>query len=224
MLNYSCYAISQMPKYDLDFNSVIVGAARTGKSVLLLQKARRIYASKWNIPLNKVDEALSFMWVKDHIIYDKQNGLIPFKKFKSEVIAVDEAYFVADRRESMQKQQVEYTKNINKYASNNNMGFTLIQDLTDLDSRIYSKANEINLIDQRGSAYLYCRSKRYPIVKDTYQFEKFQKYAYLLMNNSVASSNLRGLPNFIKKIHWQDMQGNILYDAYLEQKKKFQSN
>ena len=97
-----------MQNYDLNFNGLIIGAARASKSTLMLQMVRRIYAQKLKVPINTVDSELinpklpnsPDAWVFKNIIYNKKQALIPFKTNHGQVIAGDEMYFVADRRNS----------------------------------------------------------------------------------------------------------------------------
>lgn len=209
-----------MKNYDLDFNAVIIGSARGSKSTLLLQLARRIYANDFKMPLNRVDlELIQNGWVYDKIIYTKKQGFAPLKSFKNEVIGLDDAILIGDRRSSMDQQQIKFNSWLNYYASNNNRVFSLIQNLSDLDYRLYSKANAIFLVYERGRALVYIKPKNFPIIKDTYDFDRFVKSPYLLNNEDTGLFYLKRLHSYVGAFSFKDLSGNSLYQAYLTHKK-----
>jgi hypothetical protein len=221
-----------MSNYDLNADILFIGVGRVGKSTEAIQYTRRIYSAKWNKPLTEVDKELIHNgWIFDKVIYDKTSVLAPLKTSKKEVILIDEAYFLADRRESLNPQQIKFIKWNNAYASNNNIVMSLIQDLTDLDSRIYSKANVINLLYERGSCLNYVRSKNFPIIKQTNEFEKFNKKARLLNDYQSALYQLRKLPSYTFDQTWHELikinkldpekidYVNPLFEVYLKNKK-----
>ena len=223
--NLAFYCISEMPKYDLNCNILMVGSARIGKSTHFLHGARRIYSARWKKSLDEVDlELINNGWVFDKIIYSKEQGLEPIMKSKESVIGVDELYFVADRRNSMNTKQVEYTGKINAYASNNNTIFNLIQNLSDVDTRVYSSTNVLYLEYERGRALLYIKSKNFPIIKDTYEFEKFAKNPELLGDMNTALDHLKRIPSYIGEVRYSNMEGNVLYNTYKTRKDKFQKD
>lgn len=219
MRNFIPYCIARMKDFDLDFNGLIIGAARGSKSTSMLQYARRIYSWDYKLPLLKVDiELIRNGWVNDDIIYSQAQGFTPIKTHKNAVIALDDAILVSDRREAMNPMQIKFLKYVNFFASNNNRIFSLIQNLEDLDVRTYSKANLVFLTYERGSQFVYMKNQNFPIIRDTFQFEKFKKAPYLLNSPILGHHHLTSLHSFLTEVTFDNLQGNSLYDVYYKNK------
>jgi len=228
LLNFLSFNIANMQNYDLDAHILILGQARSGKSTLSLRFLERIYSIKHNIPLNEVD---NFIVEKDffnkNMIYSPQQKLDLVRQNFKDVIITDEAFLIADKRESMSYVNVRYTKLLNVFANRNNIIFTNMQDFTELDARIRKKANLIVLITQRGLGYAYLQSINLPIVKQPSIFEFFENNPYFLYSSQetidwTLKHKIRG---FIGIIKWQPFTtDNLMWKAYVETKLKTQKD
>jgi len=228
LLNFLSFNIARMQNYDLDAHILIIGQARSGKSTLSLRFLERIYSIKHDIPLTDVD---NFIVEKDffnkNMIYSPQQKLDLVKQNFKDVIITDEAFLIADKRESMSYVNVRYTKLLNVFANRNNIIFTNMQDFTELDARIRKKANLIILITQRGLGYSYLQSINLPIVKQPSIFEFFEDNPYFLYSSQetidwTLRHKIRG---FIGIIKWQPFDSNnLMWKAYLETKLKTQKD
>jgi hypothetical protein len=228
LLNFLSFNIARMQNYDLDAHILIIGQARSGKSTLSLRFLERIYSIKHDIPLNDVD---NFIVERDffnkNMIYSPQQKLDLVKQNFKDVIITDEAFLIADKRESMSYVNVRYTKLLNVFANRNNIIFTNMQDFTELDARIRKKANLIILITQRGLGYAYLQSINLPIVKQPSIFEFFEENPYFLYSSQetidwTLRHKIRG---FIGIIKWQPFDANNpMWKAYLEIKLKTQKD
>jgi len=217
-----------MQNYDLDAHILILGQARSGKSTLSLRFLERIYSIKHDIPMTDVD---NFIVNKDffnkNMIYSPQQKLDLVKQNFKDVIITDEAFLIADKRESMSYVNVRYTKLLNVFANRNNIIFTNMQDFTELDARIRKKANLIILITQRGLGYSYLQSINLPIVKQPSIFEFFEDNPYFLYSSQetidwTLRHKIRG---FIGIIKWKPFDSNNpMWKAYLETKLKTQKD
>jgi len=228
LLNFLSFNIARMQNWDLDAHILIIGQARSGKSTLSLRFLERIYSIKHDIPLSDVD---TFIVNKDffnkNMIYNPNQKLDLVKQNFKDVIITDEAFLVADKRESMTGTNIKYTKLLNVFANRNNIVFTNMQDFTELDARIRKKANLIVLITQRGLAYSYLQSINLPIVKQPSIFEFFENNPYFLYSSQetidwTLRHKIRG---FIGIIKWQPYDSNNpMWKAYLETKLKYQND
>jgi len=228
LLNFLSFNIARMQNYDLDAHILIIGQARSGKSTLSLRFLERIYSIKHNIPLSEID---NFITEKDffnkNMIYSPQQKLDLVKQNFKDVIITDEAFLIADKRESMSFVNVRYTKLLNVFANRNNMIFTNMQDFTEIDARIRKKANLIILITQRGLGYSYLQNINLPIVKQPSIFEFFENNPYFLYSNQetidwTLRHRIRG---FIGIIKWKPFEANNpMWKAYSETKLKYQKD
>jgi len=228
LLNFLSFNIAKMQNYDLDAHILILGQARSGKSTLSLRFLERIYSIKHDIPMTDVD---NFIVNKDffnkNMIYSPQQKLDLVKQNFKDVIITDEAFLIADKRESMSYVNVRYTKLLNVFANRNNIIFTNMQDFTELDARIRKKANLIILITQRGLGYSYLQSINLPIVKQPSIFEFFEDNPYFLYSSQetidwTLRHKIRG---FIGIIKWKPFDSNNpMWKAYLETKLKTQKD
>jgi len=228
LLNFLSFNIAKMQDYDLDAHILFLGQARSGKSTLSLRFLERIYSVKYNIPLAEID---NFILQKDffnkNMIYSAQQKLDLIKQNFKDVIITDEAFLLADKRESMSVVNVKYTKLLNVFANRNNIVLTNMQDFTELDLRIRKKANLIVLITQRGLGYAYLQSTNLPIVKQPSLFEFFENNPYFLYSNqSTIDWALRHrIRGFIGIIKWQPYaEDNLLWHTYKEAKLKYQKD
>ncbi len=217
-----------MQNYDLDAHILIIGQARSGKSTLSLRFLERIYSIKHDIPLSDVDNFIvNRDFFNKNMIYNPNQKLDLVKQNFKDVIITDEAFLVADKRESMTGTNIKYTKMLNVFANRNNIVFTNMQDFTELDARIRKKANLIILITQRGLAYSYLQSVNLPIVKQPSIFEFFEDNPYFLYSSQetidwTLRHRIRG---FIGIIKWQPFDANSpLWKAYNEAKIKYQND
>lgn len=225
-MNYISYSLSELSNYDLDGHILVLGTARVGKSTLTLQIARRYYSNKYQQNLQYVDTSLiQSKWYDSNIIYSREQGFSPLKNNKKEFIQVDDAVLLADKRGSMLPDQSKFLGKMNFYASNNNLIATLIQNLADLDSRLYSKANLVIIVYERGKALVYAKPKNFPIVRDTFDFDFIQKHTYLLNQGERRSLyNLKRIRSYIGEIRFKSLADNPLYKKYLQKKSKEQKD
>jgi len=228
LLNFISFNLANMPQHDLDAQVLIIGQARSGKSTLSLKLLERIYSVKYNIPLGNVE---NYIIQKDffnkNMIYSKMQSLDVVKAAYKDVIITDEAFLAADKRESMNSNNVLYTKLVNVFANRNNIVLTNMQDYTALDFRVKRKSNLILLITQRGTAYSYLQKINLPIVQQPSIFEFFEKnpsfmYDFTDNINWTLQHKVRG---FIGIIRWQPYaEDNPLWIAYKTAKAKYQKD
>jgi len=228
LLNFLSFNIAKMQDYDLDAHILFLGQARSGKSTLSLRFLERIYSVKYNIPLNEIE---NFILQKDffnkNMIYSAQQKLDLIKQNFKDVIITDEAFLIADKRESMTGTNIRYTKLLNVFANRNNIVLTNMQDFTELDLRIRKKANLIVLITQRGLGYAYLQSTNLPIVKQPSLFEFFENNPYFLYSNQstidwALKHRIRGFIGIIKWLPYAE--DNLLWRTYKEAKLKYQKD
>jgi len=225
LLNWFAFNLACMSNYDLDAHIIIVGKARSGKSTLMLQLVRRILSIKEIAPYAQIDASV-VKWLYEGYIYnypqfrrEKQ-----FQNIMHSVIGVDEAFLIADKRKAMYDINVEYTEMLNVFANRNNIVFTNIQDLTELDARVVRKADAIILIKERGLAYLYAKNTTLPIVKQPSIFEFFEKYPHYLNDAAIATHKLKHIKGYIGIMKWKQIpQTSYLWQAYTERKNKLQN-
>jgi len=214
-----------MSNYDLDAHVIIVGKARSGKSTLMLQLVRRILSIKQMMPYSQIDVEV-VKWLYEGFIYNytqfhKENNV--FKNLYKSIIGIDEAFLIADRRKAMFDVNVEYTEMLNVFANHNNVIFTNIQDLTELDARVIRKSDAIIVIKERGLAYLYVKNTTLPIVRQPSLFEFFEKYPNYLNDIAVATHKLKHIRGYIGIIRWLPiLENSYLWQAYKKRKETLQ--
>jgi GTPase SAR1 family protein/DNA-directed RNA polymerase subunit RPC12/RpoP len=228
LLNFLSFNIAKMQNYDLDAHILIIGQARSGKSTLSLRFLERIYSIKHDIPISDIDNFIvNRDFFNKNMIYNPNQKLDLVKQNFKDVIITDEAFLVADKRESMTGTNIKYTKLLNVFANRNNIVFTNMQDFTELDARIRKKANLIILITQRGLAYSYLQSVNLPIVKQPSIFEFFEENPYFLYSKpeTIDWTLRHKIRGFIGIIKWQPFDNNNpMWKAYNEAKLKYQSD
>jgi hypothetical protein len=224
-LNYTAFNLAMIPSFDLESHIIIIGSARSGKSTLLLQFTRRIYSIWLNIPLSEVNKRLiDIDWLFNNYIYTMKQTNSVFQKQHKSVIGIDDAYFIADKRQNMSNPNIQFTHLINGLASHNNIVFTLIQNLTDLDTRIVSKSPLLILDYGRGVALGYTKQQNFPIIKSSYDFEIFERYPRLLSNEDVALELLRSRTGYTCNYSWSAFKENdVFWNQYKSRKESLQN-
>ncbi|MEM3845264.1 MAG: hypothetical protein QXU98_06135, partial [Candidatus Parvarchaeota archaeon] len=118
---------------------------------------------------------------------------------------------------------------INAFANKNNIIYTNIQNSADLDTSLINKANVFIMIYKRGYALAFAKSKNFPIVRTSYDFERYQKDLYLLKTKDIGIANLKRNPNYLFKIKWWDLETSDkvyereMWNFYKMQKAKWQA-
>lgn len=243
-LNWYALNLSQLPRYDLDAPTIILGEARSGKSTLTLWLIKRYFEYKY--PQESVYDIQHRLLdiVQKHTFFSVDQHTNPFDAYETPVW-FDESYAVLDRRNSMNQSQIDLTGKLNAYASHKNPVFALIQQLSDLDERVVNKSNVI-LVYERGDAYTFMRHKNFPILK-TSIFERIKKYPYLIRNKMIGKYSLMRLPNYSGCMNWiplaspdnkadkwipcnldgsqfvEDESNALVYHAYLKEKARWES-
>jgi hypothetical protein len=220
-----------MKKYDLDAVIPLVGGKRIGKSTQMLIWTAKIWAYEKLKPYNGIWEFIIKTVIPSDIFYnDKQESILNIKNSWKRIYAYDESYFIADKRETMQRQQIFLTHIINSFANRNHIYFMLIQKLNDLDSRFRDSSTGIIYIIERGLGMLFIPNVDPTITTKTFGFEKFEKEPYLLANSDRAKYNLRKLSSYvcdIKDSYNLQASDNELerkaWQVYLQTKEKWQS-
>ncbi len=183
----------------------------------MLDLLRRYTAIKQNIGFREAENTLlNNDWLNKGMLYSRFQQVNAFKNIKNAFIGIDEGYLVADKRESMSYINILYTKAINIFASNNNIIFTNIQDLTDLDTRIVRKAHIIFVIKRRGLAYTYVKQNNLPIIHQQSIFDLFERNPSLLTNGNIADAMLKRIKGFVGITKWKDLKriNSPLYVEY----------
>ena len=222
LLNFYCYCLSILPKYDLDGNNIIFGDARTGKSTLMILIMLKIYQFQLKL---KEKEAIDYFLKnnihKTDILYTEKDEFKTNIKGKYGIpIGIDEAYLFADRRDAMTEKVKQLSHALNTNADQNLIVLILIQELSDLDSRFVNKAISLIGIDERGSSFLFSRVRFLNILKDYYGFEFMQKHPYLLAEKTSGEYNIKKISGYIGEIHWPDLINHPLFIAYKAYKKE----
>jgi ribosomal protein L32 len=199
-----------MPEYDLDYNGLVIGFARIGKSTLALQEYRRKYAFDMKVDdLSLADDYLiQHKFASENIAYSKKQDVkAMFRKGNiGDGFLFDEGYLLADRRESLDRAQVRISQLVNFYANRNRCIETCFQNLSDCDRRWFSKANAIQVIVERGHALLFCGSKNFALFKDLYGFERFVDNPNLLgADYESGVYRLRRLSSYVCDLHWSPL-------------------
>jgi hypothetical protein len=222
---YIMHNINNMSSYDLNSNDLYIGDARVGKSTYAIHNDILYFSNKLGLSyVDAYEHMIDENWVFNNVIYTNINALEKLQRVKKEPILFDEMYLLGDRRESMKANNISYTKWVNIFASNNNYIQTLIQNITDLDQRIYSKSNIIRVIYERGNALIYIKPKGFTsLIKDTFDFERFEKYSNLLSTDITALNNLKHIRSFVAEAQFPDLKDNKLFKIYADWKKKNQA-
>ncbi|MEM0143612.1 MAG: hypothetical protein QXL94_06645 [Candidatus Parvarchaeum sp.] len=221
--NWLSFLLAKLPAFDIDCKGILVGTTRIGKSTQFLQYVRRITAAEQNTKMSKADQyLLDSHFVTEKIIYSPSQTLDKYKKYSNDILGFDETYLTFDRRNAMAQSNINLTQYLDVYASKKNRVFALAQDLTDLDQRVLNKASFLVLDYERGSGLLFAKSRNFPIIKQTFNFEKLQKYPRLIQNKEVGIANFRHVMGYIGKIHWNDLSGHALYREYKSYKEFWQ--
>jgi len=216
-LNWLAFTIMKMDGYGLDFFGDVVGFAQSGKSTLTFDLIKRGLCFKAKTPYSDAIKKELTDIVSNFTAYNEKDNLDEkFKTHRNTYFWYDEGYLNADRRQSMQGQQIGLSHQININAKNHNKTFLLIQNSSDMDLRFLNKANVFILIKERGSAYVFVRASNYPIIKDYLGFEKFIKNPELLSNTATADFALEGLPSFCFKISWPNEDGDAVFQQYMK--------
>lgn len=212
-----------MPPLNIDAKIVIVGTTRIGKSMQQIQFARRITSAKNMINLGAADKILiKSNYSTENIIYSQKQSIDHYKKFTNSVLSFDETYLTMDRREAMAQGNINVTRYLDIFASQLNITFALAQDLTDLDQRVINKATALILDYERGGGLLFAKGRSFPIIKQTFDFDRLQKYPRMLRDKKIGIHNLKKVMGYIGKITWDDEPHNLLYMTHVEYKKMWQ--
>lgn len=207
-LTFTSWCYSKIPDMDLDGHAVIVGEARSGKDTLMLWYFILIYAIRNNCSIEDAKSAIIALdLLRKLIIYTSlnfQNNGVIFNTTKS-TVGIDEGALAVNKKRTMYGEQVDYTSYLDVLADNNNVIFTLIQNLTNLDSAIINKAVSVTAIYERGKSLLYTKNKNFPIIKHTYNFDHFQKNQYLLKDKNLGIHRLQRDSLYSGKIKWSNL-------------------
>jgi len=196
---YLCWCIHKRRDFDLDTNIILIGSARYGKSTDLYDMVDTIYGYR--------GKRITDEFTDKHIVWNAKQGFTAFGDINQDIIASDEAYFMTDRRQSMDFLQIKYLQLLNALASRKNIVFTLMQDFTDLDTRILKKCDILGLIYERGSKLIFAKSHSFPIIKQNIlDTANFEKKPYLLENKERAIYELHKKPSFINECEFYDFQ------------------
>jgi len=213
-LNFLAFVYSILPRYDLDNLTIISGFARSGKSTLALQLIKRIYAFRLNKSLR--DKELMKFLKKEFLA--KYTFYIPsynefsrrFEYENEKIFLIDEGYFSSDKRESMNKEQINLSKSINAFANKKHITFLIIQFLSDLDLRFINRANILIHCYERGKALIFIKQKSFSFKIDVFGLESYLKgrvnikeknvLLYLLKKKSIGILKWKKLSSRIEKI------------------------
>ena len=247
-LNFLAFVYSILSRYDLDNLTIISGFARSGKSTFALQLIKRIYAFRLNKTFK--DKELRDFLKREFLA--KYTFYIPsynefsrrFEYENEKIFLVDEGYFSSDKRESMNKEQIDLSKSINAFANRKHITFLIIQFLSDLDLRFINRANILIHIYERGKALIFVKQKSFSYKIDVFGLENYLKgrinvkdknvLLYLLKKKSIGIIKWKKLSSRIEKIDIEkelkeySLNENVFfkhkfYDVYLLLKLYYQN-
>lgn len=216
-LNYKSYNLYEMANHDIDRISMKIGANRVGKSIETLHEIIRVTCFEQNL---RIKDAISFLVKSDlidkrTILDENEDWQSLFETREKEIFFFDEAFTTgADKRDAMTDLLKTWTHILSKYAKNNNLSYLLLPRIRYIDNRFTDKSNSCTVLSERGLGYDFAKKSNYPLIDDSYGFDRFKKNPQLLENDISAEHNLKRLPSFIHKIKWQDMkaeQNKILW-------------
>jgi len=201
--NFLAYSVSKMRDFNLKSHILNVGAAQIGKSTLTLCLSKRIYEFR--------GIRLLPSFLRTNLVWNATQGFTAFENIKNDIIASDEAYFLADRREAMNYLNIKYLQLLNALASNHNIHITTIQDYTDLDSRIIKNVDILLLHYEQGSCQVFAQSHSFPIIHRTIlDTKRFEKKPSLLATKKTGLYELAKQMSYIFDIHY--WQFGLLFD------------
>jgi hypothetical protein len=213
-LNFLAFIYSILPRYDLDNLTIVSGFARSGKSTLALQLIKRIYAFRLNKSI-KDKELIRFLkreFLAKYTFYIPSYNEFSrrFEYENEKVFLIDEGYFSSDKRESMNKEQINLSKSINAFANKKHITFLIIQFLSDLDLRFINRANILIHCYERGKALIFVKQKSFSFKIDIFGLENYLKrrvnikdknvLLYLLKKKAVGILKWKKLTSRIEKI------------------------
>jgi hypothetical protein len=230
-LNFECYCLAKANEFDLDMFVVVIGSARSGKSVLTLQCMIKIYQFRLMVKRSQsIKYILENNIVADQIIYSlKQKSAFQerFTNSPPSIFVFDDSYLTSDRRKAMTKQILFLSHIENTLANKNHITFMLIQNLTDLDRRFLDKSSSLITVKDRGHGKIFAKNKSYPFIKSYYGFERFEKNPNLLASEDLAEYNQDRMATRCGNISWRDLTGGLskkLFVIYKTNKEKYQSD
>jgi hypothetical protein len=216
------YAVSQAKNYDLDVSEVLVGRKRSSKSTEGLWEYYDVCQAR--------DEPFDYKkFVDKYVVYDySQTSQPEFSRFYLH----DEKHLTGDRRRFMSRANVETSVDINFYADNLNINCNLIQNYSDLDTRVIDTATILKFVIRRGQGILFMSRDSIPIIKQDFGMWIFQQNPEMVKNSSVTQNMMRSKPEYVCDYTWNTMErrdtlGNIiwrypLFDYYKLNKKIWQ--
>jgi hypothetical protein len=222
--DFFAYCVSHMWEYDLDFNCVFVGKARSSKSTAALQFVKRAYEYRGQDIYQKVNgRPLYESWVDGRCIYDTKQGSDAIRTGQKDFNLWDETYRTHDRRKSMTKGQVGLTSDMNFYASNQNVNLMLIQNFSDMDLRATTKANAVVIVLERGRGLLLVDARYIPLAKDQFNLEELISRPDILKYAPMAIHMIKRMGSYVCELNWDKLEeSDSFYSYYMATKKKTQ--
>jgi hypothetical protein len=205
-LNRLSFAISGMRNCDIDFNGVIAGRARIGKSSLTADMVELIYGFRGeNIYQTMPDNRPWYEHFLDQrLIFEPGHGQAAIKDSNGDVNWFDESYFTLDRRRSMSKKNIDLTRDWNAYASKKSVNISLIQNFGDMDLRGTSKAVMVMVLIERGYGLLFSDARWIPLVRDQFGFEQLMEHPDQMKDKETAIHMLKSRREFVCEFTWPD--------------------
>ena len=193
------YSAANLYKYDLDFNMVWVGKARSSKSTGAFDFVENVYEARDKPFTGSVAEK----WCEERNIYDADGGIKALKTGDAEVNLFDESYKTLDRRKSMSRKQVQMTGDRNFYASKKHINLDLIQNFSDMDLRGTTKANAVILNLERGHGLLFADSRFIALARDQFGFEELIQQPSVLKFPPMAIHMLKRQSSYVCELSWK---------------------
>ena len=220
MDTYIAFAIHKAKDFDLDMRGLGIGAGRSSKSTKVAGFIRKCILfdeiSNGARSLGDIDIKLVVeKWVENYVLYKDRMGMIATYKTKYGFHVVgDDSLLMGDNRRQMETMEVLLTQAMESYADSNATTWLNCQNITLLDPRFIDGSNFVFVTDVRGHLYFFAKEKNLPLIKRTFGFERFQKHPSLLND-----SGLKTLRSFICDYDFEDLEDNLFWKSWKENKK-----
>ena len=213
--DFFTYCVSRLKDYDIDFNMVVVGKARSSKSTFGEQFVKRFYSLRgFDFYAKIAGRPMYEAWVNDRCIYDQKQGSNAIRSGEDQVNMWDETGKTHDRRKSMTKGQVQNTSDMNFFASKRNVNLMLIQNFSDLDLRATTKASAVLIVVERGRGLLFVDARYIPLAKDQFSFEQIMQNPDILKYAPMAIHMLKRMSSYVCELTWDKMADDDPFHLY----------